>query len=94
MAEVYRKIRNTIRYILGNTNDFDYEKDGFKEIVELPVEIVLNYYENRESKQGAFKIGKYINIKANFFTESSELVIGKLDKLISTFMLINFLLFI
>ena len=26
LSEVYRKIRNTIRYILGNTNDFDYEK--------------------------------------------------------------------
>ena len=37
LAEVYRKIRNTIRYILGNTNDFDYEKDAvpFEEMLEL-----------------------------------------------------------
>lgn len=37
LTEVYRKIRNTIRYILGNTNDFDYEKDRipFKEMKEL-----------------------------------------------------------
>jgi isoleucyl-tRNA synthetase len=36
-AEVYRKIRNTIRYILGNTYDFDYEKDkvAFADMEEL-----------------------------------------------------------
>ncbi len=28
MAEVYRKIRNTIRFILGNLNDFDPAKDS------------------------------------------------------------------
>ena len=37
LSEVYRKIRNTIRYILGNTNDFDYEKDKvpFDQMLEL-----------------------------------------------------------
>lgn len=37
LSEVYRKIRNTIRYILGNTNDFNYETDKveFKDILEL-----------------------------------------------------------
>ena len=37
LSEVYRKIRNTIRYILGNTNDFDYEKDKvpFEQMQEL-----------------------------------------------------------
>lgn len=37
LSEVYRKIRNTIRYILGNTNDFNYETDKveFKDMVEL-----------------------------------------------------------
>ena len=37
LSEVYRKIRNTIRYILGNTNDFDYEKDKvpFDKMLEL-----------------------------------------------------------
>ena len=37
LAEVYRKVRNTIRYILGNTYDFDYEKDkvAFDQMEEL-----------------------------------------------------------
>lgn len=37
LSEVYRKIRNTIRYILGNTNDFNYENDKveFKDMLEL-----------------------------------------------------------
>ena len=37
LSEVYRKIRNTLRYILSNTNDFDYEKDAvpFNEMLEL-----------------------------------------------------------
>ncbi len=37
VAENYRKIRNTFRYILGNLNDFDPEKDAvrFDEMEEL-----------------------------------------------------------
>lgn len=37
LSEGYRKIRNTIRYILGNTNDFNYETDKveFKDMLEL-----------------------------------------------------------
>ena len=37
LSEVYRKIRNTMRYILSNTADFDYEKDAvpFNEMLEL-----------------------------------------------------------
>lgn len=37
LSEVYRKIRNTIRYILGNTNDFNYETDKveFKDMLDL-----------------------------------------------------------
>lgn len=37
LSEVYRKIRNTIRYILGNTNDFNYKTDKveFKDMLEL-----------------------------------------------------------
>ncbi|MFA7068597.1 MAG: isoleucine--tRNA ligase, partial [Acidaminococcaceae bacterium] len=37
LSEVYRKIRNTIRYILGNTSDFDYatEKVAFADMEEL-----------------------------------------------------------
>ncbi|MEG1727557.1 MAG: isoleucine--tRNA ligase [Acidaminococcaceae bacterium] len=37
LSEVYRKIRNTIRYILGNTNDFNYATDkvNFADMEEL-----------------------------------------------------------
>lgn len=37
LSEVYRKIRNTIRYILGNTDDFNYETDkvSFENMEEL-----------------------------------------------------------
>lgn len=37
LSEVYRKIRNTIRFILGNTSDFDYERDkvAYAEMEEL-----------------------------------------------------------
>lgn len=37
MSEVYRKIRNTIRYILGNTSDFDYAQDAvpYEDMLEL-----------------------------------------------------------
>lgn len=37
LAEAYRKVRNTIRYILGNTSDFDYESEKvpFAEMEEL-----------------------------------------------------------
>ena len=37
LSEVYRKIRNTARYILGNTADFDPDKDSvpYKEMQEL-----------------------------------------------------------
>lgn len=37
LSEVYRKIRNTIRYILGNTNDFNYATDkvAFADMEEL-----------------------------------------------------------
>ena len=37
LTDVYRKIRNTMRYILGNTSDFDYAKDkvAFADMQEL-----------------------------------------------------------
>ncbi len=37
LSEVYRKIRNTFRYILGNINDFDPHKDAvkFEDMLEL-----------------------------------------------------------
>ena len=37
MAEAYRRVRNTARYILGNTNDFDPTKDSvpYEEMEEI-----------------------------------------------------------
>ncbi|MDO4178860.1 MAG: isoleucine--tRNA ligase [Phascolarctobacterium sp.] len=37
LSDAYRKIRNTMRYILSNTNDFNYEKDAvsYDEMLEL-----------------------------------------------------------
>lgn len=37
LSDAYRKIRNTIRYIMGNTNDFDYATDkvAFADMQEL-----------------------------------------------------------
>ena len=37
LSDAYRKIRNTMRYILSNTNDFDYEKDAvaYEDMLEL-----------------------------------------------------------
>ncbi|MFC1808744.1 isoleucine--tRNA ligase [Candidatus Omnitrophota bacterium] len=37
MADAYRKIRNTFKYILGNIDDFDHKKDGvpFEELDEV-----------------------------------------------------------
>lgn len=36
-AEVYRKIRNTARFILGNTSDFnpDTDKVAYKDLLEI-----------------------------------------------------------
>ncbi|NQX83785.1 MAG: isoleucine--tRNA ligase [Mycoplasmataceae bacterium] len=44
-AESYRKLRNTIKFMLGNLNDFDYEKNQVKELNG-----VHNYINYRLSK--------------------------------------------
>ena len=38
IADNYRKIRNTFRYLLGNLNDFDFEKDKIEIEKLLPVD--------------------------------------------------------
>ncbi|ADU26270.1 isoleucine--tRNA ligase [Ethanoligenens harbinense] len=38
LSEVYRKIRNTARYILGNTSDFDPQKDAVAFDALLPID--------------------------------------------------------
>ena len=38
LSEAYRKIRNTARYILGNINDFDPDKDSVSDDQLLPID--------------------------------------------------------
>lgn len=37
MSEAYRRIRNTARYILGNSNDFDLKRDkvAYEDLLEI-----------------------------------------------------------
>ena len=46
LSEVYRKIRNTARYILGNINDFDPNKDmvAYEDMVEIDKWALLKLY--------------------------------------------------
>ena len=57
LAEVYRKVRNTIRYILGNTYDFDYEKDkvAFKDMVELDQFALMRFEQLKKDVQAAYE---------------------------------------
>ncbi len=57
LAEVYRKVRNTIRYILGNTYDFDYEKDkvAFKDMVELDKFALMRFEQLKKDVQAAYE---------------------------------------
>jgi isoleucyl-tRNA synthetase len=57
IAEVYRKIRNTIRYILGNTYDFDYEKDkvAFADMEELDQYALMRLQELKKYVKNAYE---------------------------------------
>ena len=54
---MYRKVRNTIRYILGNTYDFDYEKDkvAFKDMVELDQFALMRFEQLKKDVQAAYE---------------------------------------
>jgi isoleucyl-tRNA synthetase len=47
VSESYRKIRNTIRFMLGNLNDFDYEKDkiAYEDLNEVDQYLLLKLNE-------------------------------------------------
>lgn len=57
VSEVYRKIRNTIRYILGNTSDFDAEtmKVPFAEMEELDQWALMRLQELKKDVEKAYE---------------------------------------
>ena len=57
LSEVYRKIRNTARYILGNTSDFDPDKDfvEYEELCELDKFALLRLYQLVDKVNEAFE---------------------------------------
>lgn len=57
MSEVYRKIRNTFRYILGNTNGFDSNKDkvAYAELKDLDKWALLRLEQVRETVTEAYE---------------------------------------
>ena len=57
MSEVYRKIRNTFRYILGNTNGFDPNKDkvAYSELKDLDKWALLRLEQVRETVTEAYE---------------------------------------
>ncbi len=56
LTEAYRKIRNTFRYILGNLDDFDWERDGVpvEEMQEIDRFILMRLKLLNEKIQKAF----------------------------------------
>lgn len=82
MSEAYRKIRNTARYILGNLNDFDPEKDMVPANDLLPIdkwavvklnELItkcLNAYDKFEFHQVYHSIHKFCVVDmSNFYLD-------------------------
>ena len=57
MSEVYRKIRNTFRYILGNTNGFDPNKDkvSYEQLQELDQWALLRLEQVRQTVTNAYE---------------------------------------
>ena len=57
LSDAYRKIRNTIRYILGNTSDFDYEKDkvAFGDMQELDQWALMRLQQLKKEVEAAYE---------------------------------------
>lgn len=57
LSETYRKIRNTCRFLLGNCNDFDPEKDGvdFAQLEEIDRWALHRLYGLTEKTKRAYK---------------------------------------
>lgn len=79
VAEVFRKIRNTLRFLLSNLYDFDKAKDGIKIEHMTPldryalerlyeVQESLFYYYEREHFTGVFhELGEYVSAELSSF---------------------------
>lgn len=79
VSEVYRKIRNTMRFLLGNVNDFHPEKDqvAFEELREVDqyvlvkldhlVKAVLNSYEKFEFSTIYHQINNFCTVLLSQF---------------------------
>ena len=57
LSDAYRKIRNTIRYIMGNTNDFDYATDkvAFADMQELDQWALMRLQQLKKEVEAAYE---------------------------------------
>ena len=57
LSEIYRKIRNTARYILGNTSDFNPNKDAvaYEDMLEIDKWALLRLYKLLDKVNEAYK---------------------------------------
>ncbi|KOR13904.1 isoleucine--tRNA ligase [Staphylococcus carnosus] len=81
-ADVYRKIRNTLRFMLGNVNDFNPETDAVPESDLLEVdryllnrlreftESIINHYDNFDYLNIYQEVQNFINVElSNFYLD-------------------------
>ena len=63
ISDQYRRIRNTFRFLLGNLNDFNYEKNAIdlEQMVELDKWILNSTLELQEEVQECFRKYQYHN---------------------------------
>lgn len=79
VSEIYRRVRNTTRFMIGNLNDFDVQKDmvNFAELAEIDkymlikldnvIKSVTDAYNNYEFKRVVDIINNYITIELSSF---------------------------
>lgn len=71
VADVYRRIRNTIRFMLGNLYDFDPEKDAvaFDDMTEIDKYMLMNFkklYENIMTSYESYRFHNVVHAVHNF----------------------------
>jgi isoleucyl-tRNA synthetase len=72
-AEPYKKIRNTFRYLLGNTHDFDPSKDAVKDLLDVDrwalaelgglIKRVTQHYENYQFFRAFHEMHDFCNVE-------------------------------
>ena len=85
-SDVYRKIRNTLRFMLGNINDYNPETDRIPENDLLDVDRYLlnrlreftastiNNYENFDYLNIYQEVQNFINVELNFYLVTSSML--------------------